>query len=109
MILKMLGNKILVTPYRRKTKWGGKILLNEKTRDVLMGDDHWFWVVAIGPRVQHCSVKDRVLLRQDHESLEYLTDGTTRAFVSEADVLAVMPHEGFEPEPAPAAPPPASP
>jgi NADPH:quinone reductase-like Zn-dependent oxidoreductase len=94
--LKPAGKKLIVTPYRRTTQWGGKIILKEKDRNALMGDDHWFWVVAVGPKVEHCAVKDRVLLLQDHDGLEYLTDGTLRAFITEDAVLAVMPFNGFE-------------
>lgn len=104
--LKPIGKKLIVTPYRRSTQWGGKIELLEKQRNVLMGDDHWFWVVAVGEKVQHCSVKDRVLLVQDHDGLEYLTDGTTRAFINEDQVLAVMPHESFQTTTSPADAPP---
>lgn len=104
-LLKPTANKMIVTPYRRERTRGGGIMLTEKFRNVLMGDDYWFWVVAVGPKVQHCAVKDRVLLAKDHESLEYLTDGTLRAFVTEDEVLAVSPHEGFEPSPSPAVPP----
>ena len=108
MILKPTGTKLIVTPYRRTTRWGWEIELLEKQRDVLMGDDHWFWVVAVGPKVKHCAVKDRVLLLKDHESLEYLTDGTLRAFITEGEVLAVMPFTEFsQASPSVVEPPPA--
>ena len=96
MILKPLGTKLLVTPYRRTTQWGGSILLSEPMRNVLMGDDHCFWVVAVGDNVEDIKVKDRVILTQDHDGLEYLTDGTKRAFIKLEQVLLVLPHEGFQ-------------
>ena len=94
--LKPLRNKILVTPYRRDNKWGGVIHLLEKQRDVLMGDDHCFWVVAVADGIEDIKVKDRVILQQDHDGLEYLTDGTKRAFVKLNQVLLVLSHEGFQ-------------
>jgi NADPH:quinone reductase-like Zn-dependent oxidoreductase len=94
--LKPHGTKLLVTPYRRLTQWDGKIILNEQQRNVLMGDDHWFWVVAVGDKVTDVAMKDRVLLVHDHDGLEYLTDGTMRAFINLDQVLMVMPHEGFQ-------------
>jgi hypothetical protein len=97
--LKPTRNKILVTPYRRDKKWGGKIELLEKQRDVLMGDDHCFWVVAVPDGCEEIKVKDRVILIQDHDGLEYLVDGTKRAFVNLAQVLVVLPHEGFQTPP----------
>lgn len=96
MMIKPLGTKLLVTPYRREKQWGGHILLQEKQRNVLMGDDHIFWVVAVGDDVKDISVKDRVLLTLDHEGLEYLTDGTLRAFVNLSQVLLVLPFDGFQ-------------
>lgn len=99
MMLKPVGTKLLVTPYRRKTQWGGKIILREEQRNVLMGDDHIFWVVAVGDQVADIKVKDRVLLTTDHDGVEYLTDGTKRAFIKLDQVLCVIPHEGFQEEP----------
>jgi co-chaperonin GroES (HSP10) len=98
MMLKPVGNKLLITPYRRAKQWGGQIILNEKMRNVLMGDDHIFWVVAVGEGIEDVKVKDRVVLLNDHDGLEYLTDGTLRAFISLNQVLAVIPHEGFQDE-----------
>lgn len=94
--LKPLGNKLLVTPYRRETTWGGSILLNETQRKTIMGDDHIFWVVAVGEGVDEVRVKDRVVLTLDHDGVNYLDDGTLRGFVSLSQVLAVLPHEGFQ-------------
>ena len=94
--LKPIGTKLLVTPYRREYQWNGRVILNEKMRNVLMGDDHCFWVVAVGDGVEDIKVKDRVILTQDHDGLEYLTDGTKRAFVNLEQVLLVLPHEGFQ-------------
>jgi len=97
-LLKPTGNKLLVTPYRRKTRWGGKILLREDQRNVLMGDDHCFWVVAVSAALEKAGdikVKDRVICKFDHDGLEYLTDGTMRAFIDVEQVLVVLPFEGF--------------
>jgi co-chaperonin GroES (HSP10) len=111
MMLKPVGTKLLVTPYRRAKQWGGKVELLEKQRNVLMGDDHWFWVVAVGEGVAKVlkkdaiKVKDRVLLAKDHESLEYLTDGSLRAFVNLNEVLAFVRHTGFTPVETPPAKP----
>ena len=96
--LKPLGRHLLVTPYRRDKQWEGRIILNEKQRNVLMGEDHVFWVVAVGEKVPGIAVKDRVLLNLDHEGLEYLDDGTLRAFITIDQVLVILPFEGFEPE-----------
>lgn len=96
--LRPTGTKLLVTPYRRKTKWGGKILLREDQRNVLMGDDHCFWVVAVSAALKKSGdikVKDRVICKFDHDGLEYLTDGTLRAFIDVEQVLVVLPFEGF--------------
>lgn len=94
--LKPLRNKILVTPYRRETQWQGNIVLNEKLRNDLMGDDHCFWVVAVADGIEDIKVKDRVILNKDHDGLEYLTDGSKRAFVNLDQVLLILPHEGFQ-------------
>lgn len=94
--LKPLGTKLLVTPYRRDNQWGGKIQLLEKQRNVLMGDDHCFWVVAVADGIEDVKVKDRVILTMDHDGLDYLPDGTKRAFVNLDQVLLVLPHEGFQ-------------
>ena len=88
--LKPTGTKLLVTPYRRETRHNGRIHLLEKQRDVIMGDDHIFWVVAVGEKVKDIKVKDRVLCKFDHEGLEYLTDGTKRAFINLKEVLLVI-------------------
>lgn len=98
--LKPLGTKLLVTPYRREKQWGGKIILSEKQRDVLMGEDHIFWVVAVGEKVPDIQPKDRVLCKFDHDGLTYLDDGTLRAFIDVSEVLLVLPFEGFETAPA---------
>ncbi len=95
--LKPLGTKLLITPCRREKQWEGRIILNEKQRNVLMGEDHIFWVVAVGDKVKDIAVKDRVLCKFDHDGLEYLDDGTLRSFVDISQVLAVMPHNGFQP------------
>jgi hypothetical protein len=87
--------KLLVTPYRREKRWGGSIMLNETARNILTGDDHCFWVVAVSDGVEDVRVKDRVILIQDHDGLEYLTDGTKRAFIKLDQILLVLPHEGF--------------
>lgn len=107
-ILKPVGTKLLVTPYRREKQWGGKILLPEKQRNVLMGDDHIFWVVAVGEQVEGIAVKDRVLCKFDHDGLTYLEDGTLRAFIDVKEVLLVLPYEGFTTPPEDAPPSPAT-
>ena len=61
-----------------------------------MGDDHCFWVVAVADDMEDIKVKDRVILTQDHDGLEYLTDGTKRAFIKLEQVLLVLPHEEFQ-------------
>jgi hypothetical protein len=99
MTLKPLGTKLLITPYRRKTQWGGRIILREELRNVLMGDDHTFWVVAVGEKVEDVKPKDRVICKFDHDGLEYLNDGTKRAFIELEQVLVVLPFEGFSEEP----------
>jgi co-chaperonin GroES (HSP10) len=98
--LKPLKDYLLVTPYRRETQWAGKILLPEKNRDILMGDDHVFWVVAVGTQVKDIQVKDRVVCQFDHDGLEMLVDGSKRGFIRRSQVLAVLPFEQFS-EPAP--------
>lgn len=102
--LRPFRNKLLVTPYRRTTQWNGKIILNETLRNELMGDDHCFWVVAVADGIEEVKVKDRVILTMDHDGLDYLPDGTKRAFINLDQVLLVLPHEGFSspsPEAAP--------
>lgn len=99
-ILKPSANKLLVTPYRRKGTASGRIILREDQRNVLMGDDHIFWVVAVGDRVKDVKVKDRVLCKLDHEGLDYLTDGTLRAFIGIDQVLLVIDPEFTETQPA---------
>lgn len=95
--LKPLKDYLLVTPYRRTAQWGGKIILPEKNRDILMGDDHIFWVVAVGTQVTDIKEKDRVICKLDHDGLEMLTDGTKRGFIRRREVVLVLPHESFEP------------
>ena len=94
--IRPVGDHILVTPYRRERTRAGGIMLTEKNRDILSGDDHVFWVVAVSGSVKHIKVKDRVLCKFDHEGLEMLTDGTRRGFVRAGEVLAILPHEPFE-------------
>ncbi len=89
--LRPLGDKLLVTPYRRKNFREGPILLLENMKDVLLGDDRIFWVVAVSSKVTDIKVKDRVVLNIDHEGLELLTDGTRRGFIRASQVLAVCP------------------
>ena len=89
-VLKPTGTKLLVTPYRRERSRGGGIMLTEKNRDSLMGDDHIFWVVAVGEKVKDVKVKDRVVCKFDHDGLEYLTDGTKRAFINLHEVLLII-------------------
>lgn len=93
--LRPVGDKLLVTPYRRDRSKGGGIMLTEKHRDILMGDDHVFWVVAVSNQITDIKVKDRVLCKLDHEGLEMLTDGTKRGFIRRSEVMAVLPFEGF--------------
>lgn len=90
-----LGTKLLVTPYRRSSQWGGKIQLLEQQRDVLMGDDHIFWVVAVGTKVKDIQPRDRVICKFDHDGPEYFNDGTKRASIDVSQVLAVMPFQEF--------------
>lgn len=89
--LRPLSDRLLVTPYRRERTRSGGIMLTEKNRDILMGDDHIFWVVAVSTAVDDIQVKDRVLCKLDHEGLEMLTDGTKRGFIRRSEVLAVIP------------------
>lgn len=89
--LRPVGDKILVTPYRRDTTASGRIFLREKQRDILMGDDKTFWVVAVGTKVTDIQPKDRVVCKLDHEGLEMLTDGTKRGFIRRSEVLVVIP------------------
>lgn len=89
--LKPLGDRLLVTPARRETQAGGLIHLLEKNRDILMGDDHVFWVVAVSEKVKDINPKDRVVCKFDHDGLEMLTDGTKRGFIRRSEVLVVIP------------------
>lgn len=97
--LKPLGDRLLVTPVRREKKWGGRIHLLEKNRSTLMGEDHFFWVVAVGSKVTDIKPKDRVVLSLDHEGVDYLDDGTMRGFVRRHQVLCVFTHDGFQTPP----------
>lgn len=82
---------MLVTPYRRERTRSGGVMLTENQRDILMGDDHIFWVVAVSDKITDIKAKDRVLCKLDHEGLEMLTDGTKRGFIRRSEVLAVFP------------------
>ena len=89
--LKPLGDKLLVTPFYQEKTVNGIVIINEKDRRILMGEDKVFWVVAIGPKVEGIAPKDRVMCKFNEEGLEMLTDGTRRGFIRQRDVLAVLP------------------
>lgn len=92
--LKPLGDRLLVTPfYREKSEQSGLVILNDKDRRILMGEDKVFWVVAVGPKVRGIEPKDRVMCRFTDDGIEMLTDGTRRGFIRQQDVLAVLPQQ----------------
>lgn len=91
MTIKPLGDKLLVTPFYQEKTVNGIVILNEKDRRILMGEDKVFWVVAIGPRVTGIQPRDRVMCKFGDEGLAMLDDGTRRGFIRQRDVLAVLP------------------
>lgn len=89
--LKPLGNYLLVTPFYREQSDAGLVILNDKDRRILMGDDKVFWVVSVGPKVKGIAPRDRVVCKFDEEAIEMLTDGTRRGFIRQDHVLVVLP------------------
>lgn len=95
--IRPLGNKILVSPVKRPPLASGL--------QVLEGGEWWwhanhFWVIDVGSKVKHCRHGDQIICRfdKDHSGYEPVLamDPEHRGFISEEDVLAVLPRTPVE-------------